>query len=140
MKCMMPPKGWECSRVKGHEGPCAARPAIHKNGRENKFRVFDPPTNSFSYFDIHSTWGRIPLDLRENVQQWSGLKDVNGKDIYEGDVIEASVKIFGREQTLLLEVVFENGKFEGFVIEDGEPGIPLILEGALNKCEVITNC
>lgn len=26
MKCDVPPKGWKCSRMKGHEGPCAATP------------------------------------------------------------------------------------------------------------------
>src|SRR4051812_14427151 len=24
--CIVPPTGWWCSRVKGHSGPCAARP------------------------------------------------------------------------------------------------------------------
>lgn len=24
--CTIPPKGWYCSRVKGHNGPCAAHP------------------------------------------------------------------------------------------------------------------
>jgi hypothetical protein len=25
-RCELPPLGWRCSRAKGHEGPCAARP------------------------------------------------------------------------------------------------------------------
>ena len=25
--CLVPPDGWWCSRLRGHEGPCAARPA-----------------------------------------------------------------------------------------------------------------
>jgi len=24
MKCNIPPKGWSCTRVAGHDGPCAA--------------------------------------------------------------------------------------------------------------------
>lgn len=26
MTCPLPPKGWTCSRAKGHDGPCAASP------------------------------------------------------------------------------------------------------------------
>lgn len=25
--CGIPPKGWQCSRAAGHDGPCAARPS-----------------------------------------------------------------------------------------------------------------
>jgi hypothetical protein len=25
--CTKPPEGWTCSRIEGHEGPCAASPA-----------------------------------------------------------------------------------------------------------------
>jgi len=31
-KCEVPPVGWSCSRVAGHDGPCAARPALVETG------------------------------------------------------------------------------------------------------------
>jgi len=29
-KCTLPPAGWSCSRPRGHEGPCAASPAVKR--------------------------------------------------------------------------------------------------------------
>lgn len=34
-KCELPPKGWECSRTKGHDGPCAATPTGTGEHRES---------------------------------------------------------------------------------------------------------
>lgn len=55
--------------------------------RELKFRVWDIQLKKFNYFDIHSAWGNIPSDSRQNIQQFSGHKDKYGKEIYEGDII-----------------------------------------------------
>jgi uncharacterized phage protein (TIGR01671 family) len=47
------------------------------------------------------------------VQRYSGLKDINDKDIYEGDIIEMSYKPdeHGDAEKYREEVVFENGAF-----------------------------
>ena len=57
--------------------------------RELKFRIFDDKTAKFTYFDIAQSFGNIPLDLRANIQQYTGLKDKDGREIYEGDYLTA---------------------------------------------------
>lgn len=72
--------------------------------REIKFRFWDkdlkkmcerkPAHNDFSHPNI------VPL-------QFTGVKDRNGKEIYEGDL----VNIIGSEKKYLTEVLFDSGKF-----------------------------
>jgi hypothetical protein len=45
-RCTVPPAGWECTRRKGHDGPCAARPVgvrvvLPPNGRQGRVYVGD---------------------------------------------------------------------------------------------------
>lgn len=61
--------------------------------REIKFRAFNKQDNKM-YNDIGSTydWEFMPTDTCENnewiLMQYTGLKDKNGKEIYEGDILQ----------------------------------------------------
>jgi len=59
--------------------------------REIKFRAWDG--RSFTYFSLHQLMEKITVCLK-SVQQFTGLKDKNGVEIYEGDIIMENVHYF----------------------------------------------
>ncbi len=57
--------------------------------REIKFRVYDPNQKKLVYFDLHNITvpDRLLCQHDHPVQQYTGMKDTHGKEIYEFDVI-----------------------------------------------------
>ena len=55
--------------------------------REYKFRIYSFISKSFVYFDIYDYPQGIAGGVSEP-QQYLGRKDVDGKDIYDGDLVE----------------------------------------------------
>ena len=82
--------------------------------REFRFRVYSFVDKEFIYFDIYDYPQGIAGGVSEP-QQYTGLNDKNGKEIYEGDIIEQN---FGEKPTRGL-VKFSRGSFR--VIWPAEP-------------------
>ena len=55
--------------------------------REYKFRIYSFVSKSFIYFDVYDYPQGIAGGVSEP-QQYLGRKDVDGKDIYDGDLVE----------------------------------------------------
>lgn len=84
------------------------------------------PDSDYEYAIVHdgfSDW-QMPRDLEitpirpETVGEYTGLHDQNGKEIYEGDILQD-------EEGDLYEVEFDDGQFQP-VLRDG--GAPVVSE------------
>lgn len=115
--------------------------------REIKFRIWDE--NSKKWLDNYRVYqyGNIAnngewTDREEVVvQQYTGLKDNNGKEIYEGDIVSYSVTAFGSTEDIRLVVEYDSfrGCYDAMMPPTKEPSIPMSFANALMDCRMVGN-
>jgi uncharacterized phage protein (TIGR01671 family) len=103
--------------------------------REIKFRAWNMDTQSWLYFGVEG----IPKEIENRidytlVHQYTGLKDKNGKEIYEGD-------LFGNPEVLRCVVEREpSGAYVLRFIDEKMKGKKIsILDQKVEKSRVIGN-
>ena len=100
--------------------------------REIKFRIWDINARKWlKSFNIDLL--DIPKFNLAEVNQYTGLKDKNNKEIYEGDILFES---FGERY---YKVIFENGSFRAEFEGDFEEYSFDLIDVVAQGCEIVGN-
>jgi len=79
--------------------------------------------------------GPVGDNSQLKLEQYTGLKDANGKEIYEGDIVKSSYKY---AQPKISEVIMEYGN--SYILgEDLATGNEMLVSDHINEIEVIGN-
>lgn len=109
--------------------------------RELKFRIYNPKVKEIgeAFTLIEAMTDEFAMSDDLVYMQYTCLKDKNGKEIYEGDIVECHIDIGIKSESWRTEravVVFENGYF---TIDSELMSGTLAAVTSESKCEVIGN-
>ena len=98
--------------------------------REIKFREWQHQDKMMYNIDLHNE-ALLSTNKHDVLMQWTGLKDKNGVEVYEGDIVKEHFGAYG-------EVKYVNGCFI-LQLVDARPLAEYIICDFGNKTEVIGN-